>query len=78
MHPDETQIERLFLRKSIREAQRQQDAATTDVEREDHGRRLVTLMQKFRLAGGDLHTLEGHEQRRWTHPWKGQNKRGVK
>jgi hypothetical protein len=65
MHPDETRVERDNLRQALVEGQKAQDAATTDHEREHHGRRMTALMQRYRLLGGELSALPGHENRRW-------------
>jgi hypothetical protein len=56
-------------------AQIAQDRAITPEEKADVGRRIVTLAQKYKLLGGELSDIPGHEQHRWTQPWKGSRRK---
>ena len=75
LHPAESADERKSLRAALIAAQAAQDRATTDAEREDVGRRIVKLAQRYKLVGGNLNELPGHEQHQWTQPWKRSRKK---
>jgi hypothetical protein len=61
MHPDESREGRARVRLALIEADKALAAATTDAERNDVSRRTVALAQRFRLLGGEIGDVPGHE-----------------
>jgi hypothetical protein len=75
LHPAESADERKHLRQALIAAQAQHDASTDDEERLDVSKRILVLAQRFKLVGGNLNDIPGHEQHRWTQPWKGSRRK---
>jgi hypothetical protein len=71
LHPAEAKDERESLKKALIAAQAQHDASTDDEERLDVSKRILVLAQRFKLVGGNLNDIPGHEEHRWVQPWKG-------
>jgi hypothetical protein len=65
MHASESADERESLRLALVEADRAMAAATTDAERLDISKRGLLLMQRYRLLGGEVGDIPGHEGRTW-------------
>jgi hypothetical protein len=72
MHADETRVERERLRLALIEADKQMALAKNDAEKNDVGRRTVALASRYKLAGGHIEDIPGHEGKRWAAPWKRQ------
>jgi hypothetical protein len=65
MHPAESKAERDKVRLALVEADKAMAAATTDSERLDISKRTVMLAQRYRLLGGEIGDVPGHEGMRW-------------
>jgi hypothetical protein len=64
-HPAEAADERRALAKALAETRRAFFAAEDDAERLDISRRSVRLAQRFKLIGGHIEDVPGHEHMRW-------------
>jgi hypothetical protein len=70
VHPDESRQAREELRLALIEADKAMAMAKNDAEKNDIGRRTVALASRFKLAGGHIEDIPGHEGKRWAAPWK--------
>jgi hypothetical protein len=65
LHPDETRVQRETVRAALVEADKAMAAATDDAARLDISKRTVALAQRYRLLGGEISDVPGHENMRW-------------
>jgi hypothetical protein len=65
VHPAENVDERNRLRLALIEADKAMSKATTREERLDISRRTVALASRYKLCGGVLADIPGHEGKRW-------------
>jgi hypothetical protein len=65
MHKDETRVEREALRTALVEADAAMAAATDDAKKLDISKRTVLLAQRYKLLGGEIGDVPGHEGRVW-------------
>jgi hypothetical protein len=65
VHADETRVARDEVRQALVEADRAMAFANSDAERLDISKRTVMLAQRYRLLGGEIGDVPGHEGKVW-------------